>query len=275
MIGEPSEQVCAEKRKTDLKTNYVQFDELFTYEKSKCLPVAVALAVRPKTGEIVSARAGRIPCDTNLKQISLRKFSRRADETDKTLRQKLKDFSECVKDKDGFTIANDSDTDYRTLVQQELPFAKIDRYVGDDLKKRSKALDRAKAMATVDSDVEVIDYSNTDNYGKLFVKKMKNGKHVVRTYDPLFSVNQKCMKLRASISRMRRDYWGYTRKMENLQLHLWLFTAANNGYELPTKRKVGSEPPKEVEKPKVTRTKNFDLSRIDPEKASKCTITHR
>jgi hypothetical protein len=48
------------------KTSYVQFDELFAFEKSKCLPLTVSIAVRPKTSTIIAARVGRIPCTTNL-----------------------------------------------------------------------------------------------------------------------------------------------------------------------------------------------------------------
>ena len=44
-----------------IKTSYLQFDQLETYEHTKRKPVGVQISIRHKTGEIVSAKVGYIP----------------------------------------------------------------------------------------------------------------------------------------------------------------------------------------------------------------------
>lgn len=44
-----------------LATNHVQFDEMQTFLHSRAKPLTIALAVREKTGQILSAKVGRIP----------------------------------------------------------------------------------------------------------------------------------------------------------------------------------------------------------------------
>jgi len=45
----------------DLITQYVQFDEMEAFEGGKKYPLGIELAVRVKTGQIISARVARIP----------------------------------------------------------------------------------------------------------------------------------------------------------------------------------------------------------------------
>ena len=45
----------------DLLTSYVQFDQLETYEHTKRKPVGIQISIRPKTNEVISAKAGYIP----------------------------------------------------------------------------------------------------------------------------------------------------------------------------------------------------------------------
>ncbi len=102
-----------------------------------------------------------------------------------------------------------------------------DTHSGQDLKRR------VRAMASADLNAEIYDFSDEPLEEPLWIKKFKNGKTIVRAYDPLFAVNQKCMRLRSSVSRLRNDFWGYTRKVENLQYHLWIVIAVMNGWKLP------------------------------------------
>ncbi len=43
-------------------TAYVQLDELETYEASKLKQLSVALAIRPKTGQVLAAEVGSMNC---------------------------------------------------------------------------------------------------------------------------------------------------------------------------------------------------------------------
>ena len=128
--------------------------------------------------------------------------------------------------KGDLTVASDRFLEYREWVSSELPNANYQSHSGTDLKRR------ARALRTVDDIVEEYDFGDEPLCEPLWVKAQRNGRRVIKAYDPLFAVNQACMKLRARISRMRRKWWGYTRKVENLQLHLMIFLALHNGYKL-------------------------------------------
>ena len=45
----------------EIKTTYIQIDEMETFEHTKDRPLGIQLAIRPKTSQIVSARVCRIP----------------------------------------------------------------------------------------------------------------------------------------------------------------------------------------------------------------------
>ena len=53
----------------EIKTAYMQFDQMETFEHSKERPVGIQIAIRWKTGEIISAKAGY----TNLRALSVSK----------------------------------------------------------------------------------------------------------------------------------------------------------------------------------------------------------
>lgn len=48
----------------------------------------------------------------------------------------------------------------------------------------------------------------------------------------LFTLNYTAAKIRNDLSRMRRKTWVTTKKLENLQAHLDLYIAYNNGYKI-------------------------------------------
>ena len=47
--------------KNQIQTTYMQFDEMETFVNTRKTPYGIALAIRPKTGEILSAKVCRIP----------------------------------------------------------------------------------------------------------------------------------------------------------------------------------------------------------------------
>ena len=55
-----------------------------------------------------------------------------------------------------------------------------------------------------------------------------NKKH----FDPLFPINQRFAKLRSDIKRLTRKSWCTTKKIENLQRHLDIYMAYNNGWQI-------------------------------------------
>jgi len=53
-----------------------------------------------------------------------------------------------------------------------------------------------------------------------------------KEFDPMFRLNHIAAKIRADLSRMRRRTWAITKKWQNLQKHLYIYIAWNNGYEM-------------------------------------------
>jgi hypothetical protein len=226
-LGLLSKQVCeAEFAKPENKTSYVQFDEMETSERSACLPLTLAFAVRPKNGHIVAARVGRIPPHA-LRKTSLKRFGLRESQKEATVRAMLRDLKKVVRDEKNFHIESDSWISYPFWIKDELPFAKHTRFIGEETQTKEKAMSR------VDDPGELVDFADSQETSGYWIKTQKNGKRVIRAFDPLFAINQKCGLLRSRLSRLRRRFWGYTQKIEFLEYHLWLFIALNNGYELP------------------------------------------
>jgi hypothetical protein len=226
-LGKKAKQICQEKWKEEsCKTSYVQFDELETSQRSQCLPLTIAFAVRPKDGSIITAHVGTVTCRNNLADVSRKRFGERNNQREKVVRAMLKDIKKVVRTESNFTIASDRYLEYKKWVDEELPFATYDPHSGSDLKHREKA------MAQVDENALLEDYSKQPQPEKYWIKAQKNGKRVVKAFDPLFHINQKCAVLRSRMSRLRRRFWGFTQEIKYLEHHLWLFIAVNNGYEI-------------------------------------------
>lgn len=112
-LGEQSKKVCEAKWAiAEAKTSYVQFDELETSERTQCLPITIAFAVQVRTGHIITARVGKVPCDNALQRVSLENFGYREDQREQTVRTMLRDIKKVVKDEDSFLIASDKHPSY-------------------------------------------------------------------------------------------------------------------------------------------------------------------
>ena len=66
-------------KKAAYPTSYVQFDEMETYERSKLLPLSIALAVRPKTGYIMGVKVAEMNCHGRPARASVQQYGRRQD----------------------------------------------------------------------------------------------------------------------------------------------------------------------------------------------------
>ena len=63
--------------------------------------------------------------------------------------------------------------------------------------------------------------------------KIKSRKiDINKQYDPMFYLNHACARIRADLCRMRRRTWATSKKIENLEAHLWCYVAWNNGYRV-------------------------------------------
>jgi len=109
-----------------IKTEYVQFDEMETYEVSKLKPLSIALAVRAKTGQILGAKVAEMNCHGKTASASVRKYGRRTDGRMRATKSVLGNVVKVSKAK--LTIATDKKQAYRTIIKQVLPGARHDVY---------------------------------------------------------------------------------------------------------------------------------------------------
>ncbi len=176
------------------KVQTVQFDELETIHHTKCKPLSIALMVS-ENYELLEAQVAEIPAKGRLAEFSVRKYGKRQDRSGEAL--------ELV---------------FRSL-QKKAEHPPI-RFMSD-----AKSSYKKYVKAYFEKSIyEVMSRSNKDRHRDRLHEKLER-----RVFDPMFAVNQKCAKLRASIRRLTRRSWCTTKKVENLQGHLEIFMAEQRG----------------------------------------------
>lgn len=171
------------------KATVIEFDDLETFEHTKCKPLSVTVAVEHKTRRILGIEVSRMPAKGPLKRRA-EKYGYRRDERRKARKRLLRGLQDLV---DPFAeIKSDSNPHYPKDVKQFFPNAVHKRYLG----KRG----------------------SLGGQGEL--KKVK--------FDPLFSLNHTCAKMRADINRLIRKTWSTTKRMDQLEAHLHLFANYHN-----------------------------------------------
>jgi hypothetical protein len=172
------------------KAHTVEFDDLETFEHTKCKPLSVTLAVEQGTRRILGMEVSRMPASGLLSHRARAKYGFRGDER---RRGRTKLF-EGVKPffKDGGIIKSDSNPHYRPLVEKQFPEARYLQYLG----KRG----------------------SLGGQGEL--KKVK--------FDPLYSLNHTCAMLRANVNRLIRKTWCTTKRADRLDAHLALYANYHN-----------------------------------------------
>ena len=165
----------------EIVTRYIQFDEMETFEHSKEKPLGIELSIRPKTGQILSAKVCRIP----IKALTLTPTKKQAYKL-KTDRKKV--FMEMM---------------YET----------------------AKALNENYSVLSCDGNPQSIQLA------KIMCPKSLIETHV-NDYAGMWRLNHTCAKLRHHISRLKRKTWATTKDRKFLQMHLDLFIAYQNGYEI-------------------------------------------
>lgn len=90
------EAALADPVASDLLTEHVQFDELRSFEHSRAKQLTIGLAVRAKTGKIISVQVGRIPTSGRLASKGRTKYAWTKDETPTVLRRTFSDVAKCI-----------------------------------------------------------------------------------------------------------------------------------------------------------------------------------
>lgn len=168
----------------------IQFDDLETFEETKCKPLSVTLAVEHGSRRILGIEVSRMPANGLLASKARALYGFRKDERREGRRRMLRRL-QCMVTEDAI-IHSDSNPFYANDVNRYFPKAKHLQHLG----KRGA------------------------NTGQGELKKVR--------FDPLFSLNHTCAMLRANINRLFRKTWCTTKKKERLYTHLMIYAQFHN-----------------------------------------------
>ncbi len=171
----------------------VQFDEMETFEHSKCKPLSIALIVsddEKRERVILGAKVSMMPAKGPLARIAKKKYGLRPD-------FRAKAISELFRETKSFIapvpqIVSDQNPRYPRLIKKQWSDA---RHI--TVKGRRSCI-----------------------VGQGELKKVG--------FDPLFSLNHTAAMLRANINRLFRRTWCTTKKKEALQRHIQLYIGYHN-----------------------------------------------
>jgi transposase-like protein len=178
----------------------VVFDEMETFEHSKCKPLSITVAVQEHSRLILASEVASMPAKGRLAEISRRKYGRRRDDRPKKIRQALTRVKELMPEIR--TIKSDQCPRYPKYVKEIFPSVKHEAFKG-------------RRGCTV-------------GQGEL-----KAG-----GFDPLFSLNHSCAMYRDNIKRLSRRTWCTTKRPDRLQHLIDLYAFAHNAKILDPKRRA-------------------------------------
>lgn len=172
------------------KVEVVEFDDLETFEHTKCKPLSVTLAVDSSTRRILGFEVSRMPAKGLLARMARKKYGFRSDKRSvgrNKLFQKIKPLVA-----DTATIKSDQNPHYPVDLKRHFPLSKHETSKG----RRGSVVGQGE------------------------LKKVR--------FDPLFSLNHTCAMLRANINRLFRKTWCTTKLPDQLELHIAMYAVFHN-----------------------------------------------
>jgi transposase-like protein len=181
-------QCTPERATSNLAVKQIFFDEMETFEHTKCKPISIFLAVEEKTRKILDVDVAPMPAKGKLSAVSRHKYGIRPDGRRKMLESSLSTL------KDRFLnltlLKSDQCPRYRTIVENVF---------GDSVLHQTYKGRRGCVVGQ---------------------GELKRG-----GFDPLFSLNHTCAMFRCRIKRLSRRTWCTTKKLVCLeyliQLYAW------------------------------------------------------
>ena len=186
-------QICTEQLLFELNSKPVsamQFDDLETFEHTKCKPVSVTIAVEEKTRRVLGFRVAKMGAKGLLVKKAFKKYGRRIDERSRMRKELFKELAPAILP--GATIKSDSNPYYVDDVKKFFPGCPHITYLG----KRGAITGQGELKKT--------------------------------EFDPLFSLNHTYAMFRANMSRLIRKTWCTTKKIERLRDHLAIYAVYHN-----------------------------------------------
>jgi transposase-like protein len=172
------------------KATNIQFDDMETFEHTKCKPLSITLAVEEKSRRILDYQVSQMPAKGLLAEISRKKYGLRADHRKAARKQLFLNLQKIVLPR--CIIKSDENPHYLIDVKKFFPTSEHKVYKG-----------RKGAIV-----------------GQGELKKIG--------FDPIFDLNHTCATLRARMNRLFRRTWCTTKKPDRLDLHLALTALFHN-----------------------------------------------
>jgi hypothetical protein len=188
-------QKATEQRSMEKPFTHVQFDEMESFETSKCLPVSIPLVVCSHSRWILGAKVASMPAKGPLAEISRKKYGLRKDERREAAHSLLSELKPLLGHLE--EIKSDQNPSYPAWIKPFFPGVAHLKFKG----RRPRHVGQGE---------------------------LKKGR-----FDPLFSFNHTAAMIRANVSRLVRKTWATTKKKERLALHLALYAEHHNRM-LPT-----------------------------------------
>lgn len=189
-MGHQAEEKLARHAIKRKKSSIIEFDDLETFEHTKCKPVSVTLAVEHKTRYILGFEVSQMPAKGLLARHSVKKYGRRIDERPIARKNLFKKLNPLLSE--GCLIKSDENPHYICDVQSSFPKSEHQRFKG----------------------------------GRGCI--VGQGELKKKRFDPLFALNHSCATLRARTNRLFRKTWCTTKSKERLKLHLNLVVLHHN-----------------------------------------------
>lgn len=188
-----AERAAVEIRESNLlqpKALVMEFDDLETFEHSKCKPLSVSLAVETKSRRILGFEVSKMPAKGRLARQAFKKYGPRPDERPRGRAKLFGTIKPLITET--ALIKSDQNPFYPADVRRFFPHATHETFKGQ----------RGSIV------------------GQGELKKIR--------FDPLFSLNHTCAMLRANINRLFRRTWCTTKIAENLAHHIAIYAAFHN-----------------------------------------------
>jgi hypothetical protein len=168
----------------------LQFDEMETFERSKCLPLSIPLVVESESRRILAFGVASMPASGPLAEISRRKYGFRKDERASVAVALLRELGPVIAR--GATLTSDQNPKYPGWLRRAGLRVEHHRVKG----RRPRA----------------------SGQGELKVGHS----------DPLFWLNHTAAMLRANMSRLIRRTWCTTKRADRLLAHLEVYADYHN-----------------------------------------------
>jgi len=168
----------------------VVFDEMETFEHSKCKPLAIAVVVEQGSRRIIAAEVASMPAKGPLAALARRRYGYRQDDRAKALRAIMQEVARA--NPQVAELRSDECPRYPRLVRQCFPRAEHKTYLG----RRGCVVGQGELKAG--------------------------------GFDPLFSLNHTCAMFRDRLKRLSRRTWCTTKRPDRLQLLVDLYAWYHN-----------------------------------------------